>query len=169
MIKEWQKKTEETALAARQQEQDKAKQQLSRTIADYNQRIEGMDRTIRELQQSILEHKTVITTKDEVIESKNSVIDKRESQCREYEAEIKRLQELISQSGNESSELGKLLAATQKQLFEAEERINKLMAEVNAGQDMIKKLESEIAQLKNQHLTYKTSAEKEISDLKAEG
>jgi len=104
-----------------------------------------MDRTIRELQQSILEHKTVITTKDEVIESKNSVIEKRESQCREYEQEIKRLQELISQSGNESSELGRLLAATQKQLFEAEERINKLMAEVNAGQDMIKKLESEIA------------------------
>lgn len=36
LVKEWQKKCEETALAARQQEKEQAKQQLSRTIADYN-------------------------------------------------------------------------------------------------------------------------------------
>lgn len=43
---------------------------------------------------------------------------------------------MILKGGNESSELGKLLAATQKQLFEADERINKLMAEVNSGKDL---------------------------------
>jgi peptidoglycan hydrolase CwlO-like protein len=36
------------------------------------------------------------------------------------------------------------LKATQKQLFEAEERINKLMGEINEGQDKIKKLTDEV-------------------------
>ena len=46
LIKEWQAKCEETALAARQQEKDAAKQQLSRTIADYNGRIDNLEKLI---------------------------------------------------------------------------------------------------------------------------
>lgn len=75
LIKEWQAKCEETALAARQQEKDAAKQQLSRTIADYNGRIENLEKLIAELNQSVQEHRVVITTKDETIEQKNTVIE----------------------------------------------------------------------------------------------
>lgn len=84
------------------------------------------------------EHRQVITTKDQTIEQKNTVIEQKEEQVSNLESEIKRLQELLMQGGHESSELGRLLASTQKQLFEAEERINKLMAEVNEGKDRIK-------------------------------
>lgn len=45
------------------------------------------------------------------------------------------------QGGHESSELGKLLTKTQQQLFAADERINKLMTEINEGKDLVKQLE----------------------------
>jgi len=67
LIKEWRDKCEETALAARQQEKDAAKQQLSRTIADYNGRIDQLEQLIRELKESVIEHRQVITDKDEAI------------------------------------------------------------------------------------------------------
>ena len=53
VIKEWQQKCEETALLARQQEKDAAKVQLSKTIADYNGRIEALEKTIQELKLSV--------------------------------------------------------------------------------------------------------------------
>ena len=56
---------------------------------------------------------------------------------------------MLAQGDQDSSEIRKLLAQTQKQLFEAEERINKLMGEVNDGKELAKKLEGEIANLKS--------------------
>jgi exonuclease VII small subunit len=47
---------------------------------------------------------------------------------------------MLAQGDQDSSEIRKLLATTQKQLFEAEERINKLMGEINDQKDTIKKL-----------------------------
>jgi 3-methyladenine DNA glycosylase AlkC len=64
LIKDWQKKCEETSLAVRNQEKEAAKQQLSKVIADYNGRIEAMEKTISELKESVIEHRSVITTKD---------------------------------------------------------------------------------------------------------
>jgi hypothetical protein len=42
-VKEWRLKCEETAMHARKEEQEKAKTQLSKTIADYNCRIDKLD------------------------------------------------------------------------------------------------------------------------------
>lgn len=74
-IKEWQQKCEETALAARQQEKEIAKTQLSKMITDYNGRIENLEKLISELKASVQEHRDVITTKDQTIEQKNTVIE----------------------------------------------------------------------------------------------
>lgn len=49
LIKEWQRKCEETALLARQQEKDAAKQVLSNTISDYNKRLASLEETIADL------------------------------------------------------------------------------------------------------------------------
>lgn len=43
LVKEWRLKCEETAMHARKEEQEKAKTQLSKTIADYNCRIDKLD------------------------------------------------------------------------------------------------------------------------------
>jgi uncharacterized protein (DUF3084 family) len=79
LVKEWQAKCETTALAARQQEKATAKETLSRTIADYNGRIEQLEITIKELKESVQEHRQVISSKDEVIEQKNTVISNHEN------------------------------------------------------------------------------------------
>ena len=80
LLKEWQQKCEETALLARQQEKDAAKVQLSKTIADYNGRIEALEKTIQELKLSVQEHRQIIQTKDQTIEQKNKVIEQKEEQ-----------------------------------------------------------------------------------------
>lgn len=90
------------------------------------------------------EHLQVIGSKDEVIAQKNDVIGKQESLIRQLESEIKRLQDMLAQGDQDSSEIRKLLTQTQKQLFEAEERINKLMGEVNEGNLKAKQLQEEI-------------------------
>ena len=61
------------------------------------------------------------------------MINQHEDKINHQTEEIKRLQDLLAQGDQDSTEIRKLLAATQKQLFEAEERINKLMSEVNDG------------------------------------
>ncbi len=68
--------------------------------------------------------------RDETIGQKINVISQRDEAIRGLEMEIKRLQDLISQGGQESGELGKQLAAAQKSLQESEEKIRKLQGEL---------------------------------------
>jgi predicted nucleic acid-binding Zn-ribbon protein len=51
-------------------------------------------------------------------------------------------------------------------LFEAEERINKLMGEVNEGNSLAKKLQEEIQALKMQLETQKRNYDNQVADLK---
>lgn len=60
LTKTWQAKCEETALAARAQEQATAKAKLAATIQDYNSRMEQLEQTIKELKDSVQEHRQVI-------------------------------------------------------------------------------------------------------------
>ena len=57
LVKEWKRKSEETALAVRNQEKEAAKQQLSKTITDYNGRLANLDNLIAELKNSVIEHR----------------------------------------------------------------------------------------------------------------
>ncbi len=98
--------------------------------------MDELNKQIEALKQNVAVQAASIISKDQTIDQKSNLIAQREDQIQKLEAEIKRLQEMILKGGHESSELGKLLTATQKQLFEADERINKLMAEVNAGKDL---------------------------------
>ena len=59
----------------------------------------------------------------QAITERDSVIAHKEGTIRQLEDELKRMQDLNSQSGLESSELATKLTATQKALQEAEEKI----------------------------------------------
>lgn len=82
--------------------------------------------------------------------------------------EIKRLQDLIAQGGQESGELGKQLAASQKALAEAEEKIRKLQGELLVQQEARRMLEAEIASLKQQITALKVKSENDLSEKMAE-
>jgi len=110
MTKQWQAKCEETALAARAQEQATAKAKLAATIQDYNSRMDQLEQTIKELKDSVQEHRQVIQSKDEVIEQKNTVISNNEDKIHNLQEEVKRLQDMLSQGDQDSSEIRKLLA-----------------------------------------------------------
>jgi chromosome segregation ATPase len=105
--------------------------------------LQQLEQSIAELKQQLTDHRQVIATKDQVIESKNQVLEQREQQVQQLEDEVKRLQQMVLQSGSESSELGKLLTQTQKQLFDAEERINRLLKDQADLQARIQQLQSE--------------------------
>jgi hypothetical protein len=53
-----------------------------------------------------------VILKNGIIEQRDKVIIQKEEQIRNLENEIKKLQDLILKSGNDASELGKLLTAT---------------------------------------------------------
>ena len=77
-------------------------------------------------------HINTINLRDETISQKITVISQRDESIKGLEMEIKRLQDLIAQGGQESGELGRQLAASQKALVEAEEKIRKLQGELLA-------------------------------------
>ena len=77
-------------------------------------------------------HLNTINLRDETISQKITVISQRDESIKALEMEIKRLQDLIAQGSQESGELGKQLAASQKALAEAEEKIRKLQGELLA-------------------------------------
>lgn len=62
---------------------------------------------------------------------------------------MRRLNTLISQNGLESSELANRLAQSQKAVTDAEERIRKLTAELQASGQKCQKLEDELTKLKS--------------------
>jgi len=64
------------------------------------------------------------------------VISNNEDKIHSLEAEVRRLQDMLAAGDQDGSELRKLLAETQKQLFEAGERINKLITDVNSGKEL---------------------------------
>jgi len=96
LTKHWQGKCEETALAARAQEQATAKAKLAATILDYNGRIDQLEQTIKELKESVQEHRQVIQSKDEVIGQKNTVIQNNEDKIHNLQEEVKRLQDMLA-------------------------------------------------------------------------
>jgi len=65
------------------------------------------------------------------------------------ELEIKRLNNMISQNGLESSELANRLAQSQKAVTDAEDKIRKLTNELQASTQKCQKLEDEIIKLKS--------------------
>ena len=77
-------------------------------------------------------HLNTINLRDETINQKITVISQRDESIKGLEMEIKRLQDLIAQGGQESGELGRQLTASQKALAEAEEKIRKLQGELLA-------------------------------------
>jgi hypothetical protein len=77
-------------------------------------------------------HLNTINLRDETISQKIVVISQRDESIKGLEMEIKRLQDLIAQGGQESGELGRQLVASQKALAEAEEKIRKLQGELLA-------------------------------------
>ena len=77
-------------------------------------------------------HLNTINLRDETISQKITVISQRDDSIKGLEMEIKRLQDLIAQGGQESGELGRQLVASQKALAEAEEKIRKLQGELLA-------------------------------------
>ena len=77
-------------------------------------------------------HLNTINLRDETISQKITVISQRDESIKGLEMEIKRLQDLIAQGGQESGELGRQLVASQKALAEAEEKIRKLQGELLA-------------------------------------
>ena len=77
-------------------------------------------------------HLNTINLRDETISQKITVISQRDESIKGLEMEIKRLQGLIAQGGQESGELGRQLVASQKALAEAEEKIRKLQGELLA-------------------------------------
>ena len=77
-------------------------------------------------------HLNTINLRDETISQKIAVISQRDESIKGLEMEIKRLQDLIAQGGQESGELGRQLTASQKALAEAEEKIRKLQGELLA-------------------------------------
>ena len=77
-------------------------------------------------------HLNTINLRDETISQKIVVISQRDESIKGLEMEIKRLQDLIAQGGQESGELGRQLTASQKALAEAEEKIRKLQGELLA-------------------------------------
>ncbi len=77
-------------------------------------------------------HLNTINLRDETISQKITVISQRDESIKGLEMEIKRLQDLIAQGGQESGELGRQLTASQKALAEAEEKIRKLQGELLA-------------------------------------
>ena len=77
-------------------------------------------------------HLNTINLRDETISQKITVISQRDESIKGLEMEIKRLQDLIAQGGQESGELWRQMAASQKTLAEAEEKILKFQGELLA-------------------------------------
>jgi predicted nucleic acid-binding Zn-ribbon protein len=89
-----------------------------------------------------------IAARDATIVSRDQTIADREAKIVNLESEVKRLNTLISQNGLESSELANRLAQSQKAVTDAEERIRKLTADLQAANQKGQKLEDEITKLK---------------------
>ena len=95
---------------ARADEQEAAENRLRIIKDDYEKQLERLRQELSNLNEKLASLTQSLAEKDSALKVKDSVISDREMKVASLEAEVKRLQNLISQNGLESSELANRLA-----------------------------------------------------------